>query len=128
MRYGGEYQASRVDANQEEIVNAFRKLGYSVHCLHAAGGGVTDLLVGKHHINLLVEVKDGSRVPSERYFTKPQRKFHFSWQGQKCVVKCLEDVMHLDAQFRALTTSLKASGVCMDIKGCQDSIYRLSLY
>ena len=54
-------RAAKVDKNQTEIVEAFRKLGFSVQHLHTVGGGVPDLLVGRGGINLLVEVKDGGK-------------------------------------------------------------------
>ena len=50
-------RAAKVDENQAAIVDCFRKLGFSVQCLHTVGKGVPDLLIAKAGINYLVEVK-----------------------------------------------------------------------
>jgi hypothetical protein len=122
------FRASRVDENQSEIVSAFRKLGYTVSCLHGVGNGVFDLLIAKHGLMMSVEVKDGSQPFSRRQFTKPQRKWNFSWQGMRCVVKCLDEVEHVDRQFRILVAKIKAAGIELKIDGCQDAIYHPSFY
>ena len=84
--------AARVDANQNEIVSAFRKFGCSVLPLHAIGHGCPDILVSKHK-TALVEIKDGKKPPSARALTKDQEKFHAEWKGQIFVVKDLGDVI-----------------------------------
>lgn len=122
------YQASRTDENQPEIVSAFRKLGYTVACLHAVGEGIFDLLIAKHGLVMSVEVKDGRRDLSARQFTTKQRKWNFSWQGMRCVAKCLDDVMAIDGQFTAIIKQIKAAGIELKVDGCQDIIYYPSLY
>jgi len=74
--------AAKIDANQHEIVEAFRAHGCSVQSLAATGKGVPDLLVGYLHRTHLVEVKDGSKVPSERRLTTDQVTWHGSWEGE----------------------------------------------
>ena len=88
-------RAAKVDANQAEIVKAFRGVGCSVQHLHAVGDGCPDLLVGKDGVNYLVEVKDGSRPPSDRQLTKPQRKWHDTWRGNVAVVKSVPEALTL---------------------------------
>jgi len=85
--------AAKVDANQGEIVKALRDIGCTVQSLAPVGGGVPDLLVGYHGVNYLLEVKDGSRPPSERGLTPHQEKFHASWRGQKTVVTSREEAL-----------------------------------
>lgn len=88
-------RAKRVDANQHIIVSAFRKLGYSVAITSGLGDGFPDAVVGKHGINLLVEIKDGCKPPSKRKLTEHEEKFRDGWLGQYCIVETLDDVMKL---------------------------------
>lgn len=121
------YLASRTDANQSDIVTAWRRLGYSVALLHAAGEGVFDLLVSKHGLSLLCEVKDGLKPPSAREFTDKQRKFNFTSQGMRCVVTCMADVMRAHDQFSKLLASINAAGIKLTITGNQERQYQPAL-
>jgi len=86
-------RAARVDANQPAIVEALRAAGYSVQSLAAVGEGVPDLLVGAHGINVLLEVKDGSKSSSERRLTADQERWHAAWRGRVSVVKTPEEAL-----------------------------------
>lgn len=88
-------RAAKTDANHQEIVAAFRKLGCSVLPLHVVGGGCPDLAVGKNKKTILVEVKDGNKPPSARTLTKDEQKFHAEWLGSLTVVQDLSDVIAL---------------------------------
>lgn len=88
-------RAAKVDANQSEIVAALRGVGCSVQPLHAVGGGVPDLLVGTGGVNMLVEVKDGSKPPSARRLTPDQREWHEAWRGNVCVVSSVPEALTL---------------------------------
>ena len=87
--------AKRVDANQVQIVQLFRSLGCSVKPLHMVGDGFPDLAVGCSGVNLLVEVKDGSKPPSARKLTDDEQVWHDEWRGQKCIVETDQDVINL---------------------------------
>lgn len=88
-------RASKVDANQAEIVRALRGVGCSVQPLHAVGGGVPDLLVGYRNNNFLVEVKDGNKPPWARQLTGQQREWHDAWRGNVAVVKDVGEALTL---------------------------------
>jgi len=75
MRY-----ANRIDANQNDIVDALRKAGATVRII-TMGDGVPDLLVGYMGYTLLLEVKDGKKVPSARKLTDAEQKFFNEWTG-----------------------------------------------
>ncbi len=122
------YLAARVDRNQPDIVSTFRKLGYTVACLHTAGEGIFDLLVAKHGISFLCEVKDGLKCPSAREYTPKQKKFNFTWTGMKCVAICNEDVMSIDRQFKIIAQKIREAGICMSITGCKELQYNPSLF
>ncbi len=84
---------AKVDRNQAEIVSALRAAGASVQTLHAVGGGVPDLLVGYEGNNLLLEVKDSLRPPSERKLTPDEDEWHAKWRGQVATVKSIHEAL-----------------------------------
>lgn len=86
----------KTDANHKEIMNAFRQIPYlSVFSTHMVGKGFPDIVVGYRGINLLVEIKDGKKSPSQRKLTKDEMVFHRQWNGQVIVITCVEDIYKL---------------------------------
>ena len=84
-------RASKIDDNQNEIVNALRKAGATVFSLSAVGNGCPDLLVGYNGHTILMEVKDGSKPPSKQALTPDQLKFIKNWTGSSiCIVNDVE--------------------------------------
>jgi hypothetical protein len=61
-----------------------------VQLLHAVGEGCPDLLVGYKGLNLLLEVKDGSKPPSAQKLTPQQEVWHRDWRGHRVVVNSPE--------------------------------------
>ena len=88
-------RAGRVDANQTEIVAAFRSMGCSVAITSNVRGGFPDIVVGIDGLNLLVEIKDGSKIPSARKLTKDEQTFHDNWRGRAVVVESVDEVVEL---------------------------------
>jgi len=80
MRY-----ANRIDANQNAIVDAMRKAGAVVRII-SQGDGIPDLLVGYRGYTILMEVKDGEKVPSARKLTEAEQKFFDDWRGGMLVI------------------------------------------
>jgi hypothetical protein len=78
-------RAMRVDANQEQIVSALRARGAGVRVI-SQGDGIPDLLVGYRGYTILMEVKDGQKVPSARKLTPAEQKFFDDWQGGMLVI------------------------------------------
>jgi Holliday junction resolvase len=74
-------RAAKIDANQDQVVEALRAAGAVVQSLAAVGQGVPDLLVGFQGKTLLMEVKDGRKPPSARRLTEDQLKWHGAWLG-----------------------------------------------
>ena len=83
-------RAAKVDANQREVVAALRDAGATVQLLHAVGEGCPDLLVGYKGLNMLLEVKDGSKPPSAQKLTPQQEIWHRDWRGHRVVVNSPE--------------------------------------
>lgn len=97
-------RAAKVDRNQAEIVAALRGIGATVQPLHTVGDGCPDLLVGFRGRNMLIEVKDGLRPPSDRKLTKDQVEWHGGWKGQ------VATALDVDAAI-AIVTGLQLRGV-----------------
>jgi len=93
-------QNGRRDANHDEIVGLFEALGCSV--LDVSGvSGALDLIVGAVGIDQRVEVKDGSKPPSERRLTEAELLEIAGWRGRRPVgVETAEDVLALVARMR----------------------------
>lgn len=90
---------AKVDDNQAEIVNALRKAGCTVQHLHAVGGGCPDILVGFRSRNVLVEIKDGNKPPSQQKLNAKQEEWHEGWKGQVAVVTSVKEALELVVGF-----------------------------
>lgn len=86
-------RAARKDANHNEIAAALRQIGCSVHELHQAGDGISDLLVGYRGRNVLIEVKDGNKPVSARNLTPAQLIFRAEWRGQYDVAETVDQAI-----------------------------------
>ena len=86
-------RAARIDANQPAIVKALRAIGCSVDITSHVGNGFPDLTVGYRKRTTLLEVKDGSKPPSDRELTPDQVKWHIAWRGQVAVVTSVEEAI-----------------------------------
>lgn len=86
-------RAAKVDANQKQIVAGLRKAGCSVLILSQVGKGCPDIAVGFGGFTILMEIKDGSRPPSERRLTDDEQKFFSKWKGSAVVVKSLDEAI-----------------------------------
>jgi hypothetical protein len=45
--------------------------------------------------NLLIEIKDGQKVPSARKLTPDEAAWHQSWRGQVAIVESVDDALRL---------------------------------
>jgi len=86
-------RAGRVDANQQLIVNALRRVGCSVAVTSNLGGGFPDLVVGRAGHNYLMEVKDGDKPPSRQRLTEDEMRWHEAWRGQVYIVYGIDDAL-----------------------------------
>lgn len=95
-------RAAKVDDNQGEIVEYFRKAGFSVAITSSAGDGFPDLAIGKRGYTVLVEVKDGSKPPSAQKLRPKQVKFFDDWCGAAVVINSIEQAQELSAFIHSL--------------------------
>ena len=88
-------RANRIDANSTEIVNALRKAGAFVRII-SQGDGIPDLLVAYKGYTVLMEVKDGDKVPSARKLTEAEQKFFDEWTGgMMVIVNSVEEALEI---------------------------------
>jgi hypothetical protein len=59
------------------------------------GKGFPDIIVGYRGVNLLVEIKDGSKPPSKRQLTSDELVWHDDWRGQVAVVESIDQALSL---------------------------------
>ena len=83
-------RAAKIDANQNEIVEALRKSGCTVQVLSSVGKGCPDILVGRCGHNYLLEIKDGNKPKSAQKLTSDQIDWHSKWNGSVYVVNSIE--------------------------------------
>ena len=69
--------AKKTDKNQQEIMDAMRKMGASVTDLSKVGKGCPDLLVGINQKTAIVEIKSSSKAK----YTSHQEKWLETWKG-----------------------------------------------
>ena len=79
----------KTDKNQQEIMDALRKIGASVSSLHTVGCGIPDLLVGYRGKNYLIEVK-----ADKGKLTPAQIEFHGAWRGEIHIVRTAEEAIN----------------------------------
>lgn len=88
-------RAAKIDANQNEIVEALRKIGCSVQILSSVGKGCPDILVGKCGVNYLMEIKDGKKPKSAQKLTDDQVVWHGNWKGSVLVVNSVDQAISI---------------------------------
>lgn len=87
-------RAARVDENHKEIVEALRQIGATVKSV-APIKGFVDIVVGFRGENFLIEIKDGSKPPSQQRLTPLEAKFQREWMGQVETVTSVSEAILL---------------------------------
>lgn len=85
----------KVDDNQVEIVAAFRNLGCSVWITSSLGQGAPDIVVAGKGWCVPVEIKDGSKPPSQRKLTRKEEEWRDSWIGPYAVIESIDEAFQL---------------------------------
>lgn len=87
-------RAARRDTNEPQIVEAMRACGAHVERINDEGR--FDLLVWYRGRTLLLEVKDGTKSPSQRALTPAEQAFHDRWPGDNLhIVENIDDALAL---------------------------------
>lgn len=82
-------RAAKRDANELEIMDALRAVGATI--LQINETNAADLLVGFRDLNFVIEVKDGKYAK----LSEGQQEWHDSWQGQRAVVRSIEEALQV---------------------------------
>jgi hypothetical protein len=108
---------AKIDANQPEIVEAFRQLHCSVQHLHAVGSGCPDLLIGVNGFNVLVEVKTATGK-----LTDDQTDFIYAWRGDDVnIVRTRDDAIELVNHYRSLSKQpRKVNALAANSSNCRN--------
>jgi len=86
---------ARKDNNHTDIVGTFRACGCSVLDTSQLGKGAPDLIIGYQGKSVLVEVKDGSKPPSQRKLTVDEYEFQQTWRGRYEIIASVDDAINL---------------------------------
>ncbi len=101
-------RAARRDANHQEVIAAFEKMGCTVIDVAGIPCGF-DILVGYGGLCLPVEIKDGTKPPSARKLTDNEAKVHAAWTGGARLVKDLDGVQETVRTLRRWHATLVAA-------------------
>ena len=89
-------RAAKIDSNQNEIVDALRKIpNLSVQITSQLGKGFPDLVIGYKGLNYIVELKDGNKPKSAQKLTPDEELWHSKWNGQKAVCNSLDEILNI---------------------------------
>lgn len=84
---------AKIDQNQKDIVSALRGVGCTVQSLATIGNGCPDILVGRAGQNYLMEIKDGSKPPSQRQLTGDQETWWNRWNGSVMLIESVDQAL-----------------------------------
>ena len=93
-------RAAKIDANQNEIVEALRKSGCTVQILSSVGKGCPDIVCGFSGLNLFMEIKDGNKQKSAQKLTIDQVKWHQDWNGTVVVVNSIDQALQAISDYK----------------------------
>lgn len=88
-------QRAKIDDNHGDLREVARKMGVSWFDTHQVGNGFGDAVIGLCGLNVLIEIKDGSKPPSKRALTPMEIDFHSSWLGRIEVVESEQELIDL---------------------------------
>lgn len=91
--------ARRQDGNQKGIVEAFLKLGWSVHNPRTDAFDLLVSYAGRSG-GYPVEIKNPNMPPSKRRLTDGEKKFHEDYKGMILMVETVDDVLELTRKVR----------------------------
>jgi hypothetical protein len=96
----------KTDANHKSIMHQFRQLGFSVLDLSAVGKGCPDILIARHGINTLVEIKTAKGKMNDR-----QKEFCDKWEAKVYTVRDIDDALVLSVIIKGIKDGLLPSAL-----------------
>lgn len=98
------YKFARKDANHDQIVAAFRSLGFAVQETHMHRGLGFDCIASKGKNILFVEIKDGSKPPSARQLEPSERNAQASYPNHWREICSVDEVIKI-SQWLGITSN-----------------------
>ena len=98
----------KVDQNQKELIEAAKKLGFSVKNTAMVKDGFVDVVLGIHGLNFLIEIKNPSGPSTQQKLTIMEEKFHREWNGSTHIVKTIDDLILIKKEALQMSQVLKA--------------------
>lgn len=90
----------RTDGNQTQIFKVFRGMGCTVLNLSNLGHSADALVAITPVRQPLIEIKDGSKPPSQRKLTPAEEKFHREWKGELYIINNEDEAIALVNRIR----------------------------
>lgn len=87
--------AARKDDNHNEVIKAFNSLGWSDLDISQLKN-CCDAFISKSGVTVAIEIKDGSKPPSQRKLTPGEVKFKNRWKGKYEIIQSIDDVLTLN--------------------------------
>lgn len=94
-------RAAKTDANQKEIIAAFRQFGWSVLIISQLKN-CCDIMVSKKGQTVAVEIKDGSKPLSKQKLSEGEKRFQDEWQGEYRIITSVADVLRLNKELHSV--------------------------
>jgi hypothetical protein len=93
-------RAARQDSNHKQVLDALVGAGCVCTNTHMVGSGFPDICVGfrndhGHPRIILIEVKDGSKVPSRQKLTEDEQSWWNHWPGDAYIVRSAREAVEL---------------------------------
>lgn len=92
----------RKDANHTDIVGTFRACGFTVLDTANIGDGAPDIFAARAGETWAIEIKDGTKPPSQRKLTPDEEVFKSTWQGKYAIIQSVDDVLELIIKCRSI--------------------------
>ena len=86
------HRTKRRDTNHGDIVRVLEQVGFAVKDTSQLGGFV-DVVASRANVNYLIEIKDGSKPPSDQVLTPKEQEFHDSWRGPIEILRSTEEAL-----------------------------------
>lgn len=88
------------DLNHAELVETFKRLGWSVLDMADMGRGMPDVIIGDSQGTYLVEIKNPATYYGRKGLSRSQKSFAETWGGVVHVVKTIDEVVDLTKRLR----------------------------
>ena len=83
----------RRDKNHTEIIKVLRKFGALVFDTADIGKGFPDVVCSISDVLYFIEIKDGSKPPSQQKLTPSEAEFHRQWAHHVVIINSIDSAI-----------------------------------